>query len=71
MSKYKHTLASLKWDDINGEGYIVWNKKIWNQWKYVIKADALSDWAADIKKEYQDNDISFHDNPRKALGLED
>ena len=23
------------------------------------------------KKEYQDNDISFHENPRKALGLED
>ena len=52
MSKYKHTLSSLKWDDLNGEGYILWNKKIWNQWKYVIKADALSDWAADIKKEY-------------------
>ena len=71
MSKYKHTLASLKWDDLNGEGYNVWNKKIWNQWKYVIKADALEDWEADLKKEYENNEAHYFDNPRKALGLED
>ena len=61
----------MKWDDLNGEGYIVWNKKIWNQWKYVIKADALEDWEADLKKEYENNEAHYFDNPRKALGLED
>ena len=71
MSKYKHTLASLKWDDLDGEGYIVWNKKTWNEWGYVIKADALSDWEADIKKQYENNEANFLKNPKKALGLKD
>ena len=71
MSKYRYSIATLKWDDICGEGYIIWNKKRWNKWGWVTKADALSDWESDLKKLYQDNNESFRKNPKKALGMED
>tara|TARA_R100000654_G_scaffold13515_1_gene29374 strand:- start:1640 stop:1855 length:216 start_codon:yes stop_codon:yes gene_type:complete len=71
MSKYRYSIATLKWDDICGEGYIIWNKKRWNQWGWVTKADAISDWESDLKKLYKDNNESFRKNPKKALGMED